>query len=158
MKRSKHTKADVLILMGSESDREVMASAEKLLEDFGVSYKKMVSSAHRDPDKTRRIAQSAEEDGIKVIIAGAGMSAALPGFVASHTNLPVIGVPLISSPLRGLDSFLSMMQMPSGVPVATLAAGKAGAENAAILATQILALWDRKLKDKLTRFKKSLRK
>jgi len=158
MKRAEHKKAKVLILMGSKSDRETMTETEKVLKHFGIACRKMVSSAHRDPEKTRKIAQSAERDGIELIIAGAGMSAALPGFVASHTTLPVIGVPLISSPLSGLDSFLSMTQMPSGVPVATLAVGKAGAKNAAILAAQILALSDKRLKNKLKDFKKSLKK
>jgi phosphoribosylaminoimidazole carboxylase PurE protein len=158
MKRSKRKKAEVLILIGSKSDQGIMAEAEKVLDRFGVVYRKIVSSAHRNPEKTRRLAESAEKGGIKVIIAGAGMSAALPGFVASHTTLPVIGVPLITSPLSGLDSFLSMMQMPSGVPVATLALGKAGAKNAAILAAQILALSDKRLKHELDKFKKRLKK
>jgi phosphoribosylaminoimidazole carboxylase PurE protein len=158
MKKEKNRKVEVLILIGSKSDQEVMTQTEKVLKDLGISSKTMVSSAHRNPEKTKKIAETAEKDGIRVIIAGAGMSAALPGFVASHTNLPVIGVPLISSPLSGLDSFLSMMQMPSGVPVATLALGKAGAKNAAILAAQILALSDKKLRGKLKEFKESLKK
>lgn len=158
MQKRKRKKAEVLILMGSKSDQEIMAETEKVLDRFGVLYRKIVSSAHRNPEKTKRLAKNAQKDGIKVIIAGAGMSAALPGFVASHTNLPVIGVPLNRSSLSGLDSFLSMMQMPSGVPVATLAVGKAGAKNAAILAAQILALSDKRLKDELEKSKKSLKK
>lgn len=158
MKKRKRKKAEVLILIGSRSDQEIMAETERVLDHFGILYRKIVSSAHRNPEKTKRLAKSAQKDGIKVIIAGAGMSAALPGFVASHTNLPVIGVPLNSSPLSGLDSFLSMMQMPSGVPVATVAIGKAGAKNAGILAAQILSLTDKRLKRKLTQFKKSLKK
>lgn len=157
MKKEKKEKVEVLILMGSKSDQEAMSHTEKILKDFGISFEKLVSSAHRNPEKTKKIVETAEKGGIKLIIAGAGMSAALPGFVASHTDLPVIGVPLISSQLSGLDSFLSMMQMPSGVPVATLAIGKAGAKNAGILAAQILALSDKKLKGKLRRFKKSLK-
>jgi 5-(carboxyamino)imidazole ribonucleotide mutase len=158
MKKEKNKKFEVLILIGSKSDQEVMSHTEKTLEDFGISFEKIVSSAHRNPERTKRIVKDAEKKGIKLIIAGAGMSAALPGFVASHTTLPVIGVPLISSKLSGLDSFLSMMQMPSGVPVATLAIGKAGAKNAGILAAQILALSDIRLKKKLITFKKSLKK
>lgn len=158
MKKRKNKKVEVLILIGSKSDLVVMSHTEKILEDLGVSFEKIISSAHRNPARTKRIVKAAEKEGVKLIIAGAGMSAALPGFVASHTNLPVIGVPLISSPLSGLDSFLSMMQMPSGVPVATLATGKAGAKNAGILAAQILAISDKKLKKKLIEFKKSLKK
>jgi len=144
--------------MGSKSDQEVMCHTEKTLEDFGISFEKLTSSAHRNPERTKRIVKTAEKQGTKLIIAGAGMSAALPGFVASQTTLPVIGVPLISSPLSGLDSLLSMMQMPSGVPVATLALGKAGAKNAGILAAQILAVSDKRLKKRLIEFKKSLKK
>ena len=158
MKKEKNKKVQVLILIGSKSDQEVMSHTEKVLEDFGVSFEKVVSSAHRNPERTKKIIQTSIKKGIKVIIAGAGLSAALPGFVASHTNLPVIGVPLISSPLSGLDSLLSMMQMPSGVPVATVAIGKAGAKNAGILAAQILSLTDKRLKRKLTQFKKNQKK
>jgi len=158
MKREKQRKVEVLILMGSKSDQKIMSHTEEILEDLGVSFKNTISSAHRNPERTKRIVKSAEKGGIKLIIAGAGMSAALPGFVASHTNLPVIGVPLVSSPLSGLDSLLSMMQMPSGVPVATLAVGKAGAKNAGIFAAQILSLTDKRLKRKLIEFKKSLKK
>jgi phosphoribosylaminoimidazole carboxylase PurE protein len=130
-----------------------MLKGAKLLEDFGVPYKMEVSSAHRNPVKTKRLAQEAEKKGVKVIIAGAGMAAHLPGVVASHTTLPVIGVPLSASSLLGMDSLLSMVQMPSGIPVATMAIGEAGAKNAAILAVQILALSDEKLKAKLEEFK-----
>ena len=114
MKKKKKRKVEVLILMGSKSDQEVMSHTEKTLEDFGISFEKLISSAHRNPERTKRIVKTSEKQGTKLIIAGAGMSAALPGFVASQTTLPVIGVPLISSPLSGLDSLLSMMQMPSG--------------------------------------------
>jgi phosphoribosylaminoimidazole carboxylase PurE protein len=143
----------VLILMGSARDQDVMLKGAKLLEDFGVPYKMEVSSAHRNPVKTKRLAQEAEKKGVKVIIAGAGMAAHLPGVIASHTTLPVIGVPLSASSLLGMDSLLSMVQMPSGIPVATMAIGEAGAKNAAILAVQILALSDEKLKAKLEEFK-----
>ena len=144
----------VLIMMGSARDQEVMLKGAKLLEEFGVSYQMEISSAHRDPDKTRRLAQEAEKKGIKVIIAGAGMAAHLPGVIASQTTLPVIGVPLSASSLLGLDSLLSMVQMPSGIPVATVAVGDAGAKNAAILALQILALSDEELKRELEEFRK----
>jgi phosphoribosylaminoimidazole carboxylase PurE protein len=144
----------VLILIGSASDQDVMLKGAKLLEEFDVSYQMEVSSAHRNPDKTKRLAQEAEKKGIKVIIAGAGMAAHLPGVIASHTTLPVIGVPLSASSLMGLDSLLSMVQMPSGIPVATMAVGDAGAKNAAVLAVQILALSDGELKEKLEEFKK----
>jgi phosphoribosylaminoimidazole carboxylase PurE protein len=143
----------VLILMGSARDQEVMLKGAKLLEDFGVPYQMEVSSAHRNPEKTKRLAQEAEKKGMKVIIAGAGMAAHLPGVIASHTTLPVIGVPLSASSLSGLDSLLSIVQMPSGIPVATMAIGEAGSENAAILAIQILALSDEELKKRLEEFK-----
>jgi phosphoribosylaminoimidazole carboxylase PurE protein len=144
----------VLILMGSARDQEVMLKGAKLLEDLDISYQMEVSSAHRNPEKTKRLAQEAEKKGVKVIIAGAGMAAHLPGVIASHTTLPVIGVPLSASSLSGLDSLLSIVQMPSGIPVATMAIGEAGSKNAAILAIQILALSDEKLKNKLEEFKK----
>lgn len=144
----------VLILMGSARDQEVMLKGAKLLEVFDISYQMEVSSAHRNPEKTKRLAQEAEKKGVKVIIAGAGMAAHLPGVIASHTTLPVIGVPLSASSLSGLDSLLSIVQMPSGIPVATMAIGEAGSKNAAILAIQILALSDEKLKNKLEEFKK----
>jgi phosphoribosylaminoimidazole carboxylase PurE protein len=144
----------VLILIGSKRDQEVMLKGAKFLEDLNVPYQMEISSAHRNPEKTKRLAQEAEKTGVKVIIAGAGMAAHLPGVIASHTTLPVIGVPLSASSLSGLDSLLSMVQMPSGIPVATMAIGEAGAKNAAILAVQILALSDEKLKSKLDEFKK----
>lgn len=144
----------VLILMGSTKDQEVMLKGAELLEEFNVPCRMEVSSAHRNPEKTKRLAQGAEKEGVKVIIAGAGMAAHLPGVLASHTTLPVIGVPLCASSLSGLDSLLSMVQMPSGIPVATMAIGEAGAKNAAILAIQILALSDEKLKSKLDEFRK----
>jgi len=135
--------------MGSESDREVMNKTAEGLSDFGIGYEILVSSAHRNPEKTRKLAKEAEKKGIKVIIAGAGMAAHLPGVIAAHTKLPVIGVPLPSLPFKGVDSFFSILQMPSGVPVATMSVGKAGAKNAAILAAQILALSDDRIKKKL---------
>ena len=130
------------ILMGSDSDLPVMEEAAKILKDFGIPYEMTISSAHRTPKRTSEYAQSAEGRGIKVIIAGAGSAAHLAGFIAAETTLPVIGVPIDSSPLNGLDSLLSTVQMPGGVPVASMAIGKAGAKNAGIFAAQILAVSD----------------
>ena len=124
------------ILMGSQSDSEIMDAAAKELDAWGISYEVNVISAHRDPEKVREYSMSAQSRGLKVIIAGAGKAAALPGVVASMTELPVIGVPIRTSDLGGLDSLLSMVQMPAGVPVATVAIN--GARNAAILAAKIL--------------------
>jgi len=128
------------IVMGSESDREVMKAAEEVLSKLKIEYEVIVSSAHREPDKTREYAVSAAGRGIKVIIAGAGYSAHLPGFIASLTNVPVIGVPLDTSPLNGIDSLLSIVQMPKGVPVATMGVGKSGVHNAALFAARILGV------------------
>ena len=130
------------ILFGSESDRPAMEAAGEVLERLGVTCEMAVASAHRTPEKVTEYARAAAGRGIQVIIAGAGMAAALPGAVAAHTSLPVIGVPLDGSPLSGFDALLSIAQMPPGVPVATVAVGKAGAKNAAILAAQIIALSD----------------
>jgi 5-(carboxyamino)imidazole ribonucleotide mutase len=148
----------VLIVMGSKKDQEVMCRAAEMLEKFMIPYQMEVSSAHRNPDKTKKLAQNAERKGIKVIIAGAGMAAHLPGVIASFTRLPVIGVPLNASPLSGVDSLFSMAQMPSGIPVATMAIGEAGAKNAGILAAEILALSDAKLKKSLENFRKELKR
>ncbi|MDH4222536.1 MAG: 5-(carboxyamino)imidazole ribonucleotide mutase [candidate division Zixibacteria bacterium] len=142
-------KNKVLIVIGSESDREMMNKTAEVLTDFDIDFEMVVSSAHRNPEKTRNLALKAEKKGIKVIIAGAGMAAHLPGVIASHTKLPVIGVPLPSLPFKGIDSFFSILQMPSGVPVATMSVGSAGAKNAAILAAEILALSDDKIKKRL---------
>jgi phosphoribosylaminoimidazole carboxylase PurE protein len=139
----------VLIIIGSKSDEQVMSETTKLLKDFDIPFELVVSSAHRNPEKTKRLAQSAEKKGMKIIICGAGMAAHLPGVVASWTNLPVIGVPIQTSAFKGIDSLLSILQMPSGVPVATMSVGVPGAKNAAILAAQILALSDDKIKKKL---------
>jgi 5-(carboxyamino)imidazole ribonucleotide mutase len=139
----------VLILMGSRSDAEVMGEASRTLSELGIPCTTTVSSAHRSPGRTRKLAREAEAEGYSVIIAGAGAAAHLAGAVAAETVLPVIGVPLASSPLSGLDALLSTAQMPGGVPVATMAVGRAGAQNAAYLAAQIIALSDRKLRMKL---------
>jgi 5-(carboxyamino)imidazole ribonucleotide mutase len=131
--------SDVLILMGSESDRERMEKALPILKDAGVEAEVVVSSAHREPDKTAELARTAHERGFRVVICGAGLSAALPGVVAAHTKLPVIGVPLAAA-LGGLDALLSTVQMPPGVPVACV--GIDNAKNAAHLALRILRLAD----------------
>jgi len=144
------------ILMGSDSDWSVMKKAAATLEQFGISFEATVASAHRSPDKTAEYAQSARSRGIKVIIAGAGAAAHLAGAVVANTTLPVIGVPLDATSLNGLDALLATVQMPSGVPVATMAIGDAGAKNAAIFAAQILATADEELAGKLEQFKKDL--
>jgi phosphoribosylaminoimidazole carboxylase PurE protein len=144
------------ILMGSDSDWDVMATAAQRLEDLGVPYEVMVTSAHRAPQRTAAYASGARDRGLAVLIAGAGVAAHLAGVVAAHTTLPVIGVPLESGSLRGMDALLATVQMPPGVPVATVAIGKGGADNAAILAAQILALSDDKLAARLTTFKADL--
>jgi 5-(carboxyamino)imidazole ribonucleotide mutase len=146
------------ILMGSESDREAMNEAGKILERFMIPYEVVVASAHRQPKRVREYSETAEIRGLKVVIAGAGMSAHLPGVVASLTTLPVIGVPLASSVLAGLDALFSISQMPGGVPVACMAIGKAGAKNAGILVAQILGLSDKKIARRVKEYKKKLRK
>jgi phosphoribosylaminoimidazole carboxylase PurE protein len=151
-------KASVLVgvLFGSESDREVMASSGRVLEKFGVGHELRVLSAHRTPDEVRDYARAAHGRGIRVLICGAGMSAHLAGAVAAETTLPVLGVPLVAGQLGGLDALLSTAQMPAGVAVGTLAIGKAGARNAALLAVQILALSDPDLHAKLLAHKESM--
>ncbi|PGL70842.1 5-(carboxyamino)imidazole ribonucleotide mutase [Bacillus sp. AFS055030] len=130
------------VIMGSTSDWETMKNACDVLDELNISYEKRVVSAHRTPDLMFEYAESARERGIKVIIAGAGGAAHLPGMVAAKTTLPVIGVPVQSKALNGLDSLLSIVQMPGGVPVATVAIGKAGATNAGLLAAQVLSIQD----------------
>ncbi len=130
---------EVLILMGSDSDWEVMSETAIMLERFGILYEARVSSAHRTPDRTLRIVREAEKKGCKIVIAGAGAAAHLAGVVAGHTLLPVIGIPLNATSLQGIDALLATVQMPAGVPVASMAIGKAGATNAALFALQILA-------------------
>jgi len=151
----KEPKALVAILMGSDSDLAVMEECAKILSEFEVPYEMTVSSAHRSPDRTAQYARSAEERGIEVIIAGAGGAAHLAGVIAAHTILPVIGVPMESG-LLGFDSLLSTVQMPAGVPVATVAIGKAGARNAGLLAVQILAGKRPELKASLRRYRATL--
>ena len=131
------------ILMGSVSDAETMAETEKILKENKISYEISVLSAHRNPDEVRKYAKSAKKKGIKILICGAGMAAALAGVVSSHTDLPVIGVPIETKSLNGMDSLLSTVQMPGGVPVACMAIGKTGAKNAAIFAVKILKTFKR---------------
>lgn len=146
----------VAILMGSESDLETMMEAARILEQFGVSYDVEITSAHRSPDRTRRYVKNAERRGVRVFIAGAGAAAHLAGVVAAETTLPVIGVPLSGSALNGVDALYSTVMMPAGVPVATVAIGKAGAVNAGILAVQILADSDVTLRGQLIEYKRGL--
>jgi phosphoribosylaminoimidazole carboxylase PurE protein len=150
------SKPSVLILMGSDSDYPVLQAAEEYLEAMGVGYDIRVSSAHRSPARTETLVQEAEANGVQLFICAAGMAAHLAGVVASHTSKPVIGVPVDASPLGGMDALLATVQMPPGVPVATVAVGKAGATNAAALACQILALQDVELTQKLVEKKKSM--
>jgi len=150
------TKPLVSIVMGSDSDLEVMREAAKALEEFGIAYEIDVTSAHRSPDRTAGFARAAAARGIRVIIAGAGGAAHLAGVIAAYTTLPVIGVPIPSTSLQGMDSLLATVQMPAGIPVATLAVGKAGATNAGILAAQMIALSDPLVASKLARHKEKL--
>ena len=148
---------DVLvgIIMGSKSDWPTMEEASKVLEEFGIADEVEVVSAHRTPDKMMKYAESAKERGLRIIIAGAGGAAHLPGMVASKTTLPVLGVPVKSKALDGLDSLLSIAQMPAGIPVATFAIGGAGAKNAGLFAASILALEDKTIARKLETFRKA---
>ena len=143
-------------LVGSKSDLKFVEKGLRLLEEFGIAYDLQVISAHRTPERAARYARDAESAGLKVIIAAAGAAAHLAGAIASHTTLPVIGVPIPSSELKGLDSLLSTVQMPSGIPVAAMAIGEAGAANAAILSAEILALSDSALAEKLRHYRKQL--
>ncbi|MBS3820195.1 MAG: 5-(carboxyamino)imidazole ribonucleotide mutase [Planctomycetes bacterium] len=146
----------VTIVMGSKSDLDVMSQAAKVLEQFGISHEMRVVSAHRTPDRAHELGRSAKERGTKVIIAGAGKAAHLAGVMASLTTLPVIGVPMPTSDLGGLDSLLSTVQMPGGIPVATTAIGKSGAKNAGLLAVAMLAMSDAKLADMLARQRETM--
>jgi 5-(carboxyamino)imidazole ribonucleotide mutase len=141
------------IIMGSQSDWATMKHAAELLDELGVAYEKAIVSAHRTPDKLFDYAETAVERGLRVIIAGAGGAAHLPGMTAAKTRLPVLGVPVQSHALNGLDSLLSIVQMPRGVPVGTLAIGEAGAANAGLLAAAIVALGDAELAERIERFR-----
>lgn len=149
---------DILILIGSKNDLNELDGALQTLKKFDVSYELHISSAHRTLKKTMELVESAEKNGGKVIIAAAGMSAHLPGVVSALTVLPVIGVPLNASALNGLDSLLSIVQMPAGIPVATTAIGKSGATNAALLAISILATSNVTLTEKLKKYRKEMEK
>ncbi len=150
------TMSKIAIIMGSRSDLETMKETAAVLKEFGVDYETKVLSAHRTPTEVVKFALSARKNGIKVIIAGAGGAAALAGVIAAHTILPVIGVPIETKSLKGMDSLLSTVQMPGGIPVACMAIGKAGAKNAGLLAIQILATEDKNLEKKLQVYKKDL--
>ena len=147
------TVPQVLIVMGSDSDLPVMQEAADMLTNFAVPWEMRISSAHRSPGRTMTLASEAAARGIKIIIAGAGMAAHLAGVVAAKTTLPVIGVPMPGGALNGVDALYSTVQMPAGIPVATMAIGKAGAKNAGIFAVQILALSDNHLSEALTEYR-----
>lgn len=146
------------IVIGSESDLPVIQETTKILDFFKIGYDLTISSAHRSPKRTIDYAINAKKRGFKILIVGAGAAAHLAGFIAAETTLPVIGIPIDSSPLQGFDSLLSTVQMPSGVPVASMAVGKAGARNAGIFAAQILSLRDAKIEERLKKYKKNLAK
>jgi 5-(carboxyamino)imidazole ribonucleotide mutase len=154
MSEHKSSGALVAVVMGSTSDWETMRHAVELLDDLGVPNEHRIVSAHRTPEMMAEFARTAAERGLEVIIAGAGGAAHLPGMLAAHTWLPVLGVPIQSHALQGMDSLLSIAQMPAGVPVGTLAIGTAGATNAALLAASILALSDEKIRKKVEAFRK----
>lgn len=146
----------VAIVMGSDSDLLVMKEASKVLNDFSVPFMVKILSAHRSPELVTRFAKEAKNNGLKVIIAGAGGAAHLAGVIASHTTLPVIGVPIETRYLKGIDSLFSIVQMPGGVPVACMSIGKSGAKNAAIAALQILGIEDKNIQKRLESFKKDM--
>jgi 5-(carboxyamino)imidazole ribonucleotide mutase len=158
--KAKSAKKNVLVsvVMGSDSDLPVMAEATKVLEDFGIGYELILTSAHRTPLRTTKFAVSAAGRGIKVIIVGAGAAAHLAGVIAAQTALPVIGVPIDSTALHGLDALLSTVQMPGGVPVAAMAIGKSGAKNAALFAVRLFALEDKAISTKLSAYKNKMAK
>ena len=150
------TKPKVSIVMGSDSDLEIMTEAAKALSEFGIPHELQILSAHRSPEQVTQFSKGLKKRGIQVVIAGAGGAAHLADVIAAHTVVPVIGVPIDSSALKGLDSLLSTVQMPSGIPVATVAIGKSGAANAGILATQILSIRSKELQTKLAKHKEKL--
>jgi 5-(carboxyamino)imidazole ribonucleotide mutase len=154
MSETKNSGALVAVIMGSSSDWETMRHAVEVLNELGVPNEHRIVSAHRTPEMMAEYARTAADRGLKVIIAGAGGAAHLPGMIAAHTWLPVLGVPIQSHALHGMDSLLSIAQMPAGVPVGTLAIGTAGATNAALLAASILALSDEKIRKKVEAFRK----
>jgi len=147
---------EVAVVLGSPSDLDIVKNTISSLKEFGVPHEVKILSAHRSPYKTAEYARAAAGRGLKIIIAAAGGAAHLAGVIASHTTLPIIGIPMPSKYLKGIDSLLSIVQMPAGVPVAAVAVGEAGAKNAAIIAVQILALSDKRYRDLLDKHKKSL--
>jgi len=156
----KNNSQDILVsvVMGSDSDLPVMEEAAKILDQFGVPYELFLTSAHRSPERTSKFAKEASKRGIKVIIVGAGAAAHLAGVIASQTTLPVIGVPIDATALKGLDALLATVQMPGGIPVATMAIGKAGAKNAALFAIKILALESEAMRNDLIKFADNMAK
>ncbi len=144
----------VAIIMGSESDAEEMKPASEVLNELGIKNESRVISAHRTPDRLREYILNAEKNGVKVFIGGAGMAAALPGVIAAHTHLPVLGVPIESKSLKGMDSLLSIVQMPPGIPVGALAIGSAGSKNAGLLAAAILSVSNQEIESKLKDYRK----
>jgi phosphoribosylaminoimidazole carboxylase PurE protein len=144
--------------MGSDSDFPIMTEATKILEEFGIPHELFLTSAHRTPERTTKFARDAAKRGVKIIIVGAGAAAHLAGVIASQSQLPVIGVPIDATAVHGLDALLSTVQMPGGIPVATMAIGKAGAKNAALYAVRILALTDSKIAAQLTTYIKKMAK
>ena len=146
----------IAVIMGSASDSDVMKGCVDVLKEMSIPHEVKILSAHRTPEQTRQYAATAAERGIQVIIAGAGWAAHLAGAIAAQTTLPVIGIPIDSSPLNGMDALLSTVQMPSGIPVATVALGKGGAKNAAVLGAQILGLKDPFIAKEVTRYRKAL--
>lgn len=149
MKVKTAKKVLVSVVMGSDSDLPIMSETTKILDEFGIGYELIITSAHRAPSRTAKFATEAKKRGIQIIIAGAGAAAHLAGVIASHTPLPVIGVPIDATSLKGLDALLATVQMPGGIPVATMAIGKAGAKNAAIFAVRMMSLADKTLAKKL---------
>jgi phosphoribosylamine--glycine ligase len=149
-------KPQVLVIIGSDSDLPIVEETGKTLKEFGIPFEMTIASAHRTPERVHKLVKEAEKRGVDVIVAAAGAAAHLAGVVASHTTLPVIGIPINSSPLQGFDSLLSTVQMPPGVPVATMAVGKAGAKNAAIFAAQIIGRKNKTIAIKLASYKKKM--
>jgi phosphoribosylaminoimidazole carboxylase PurE protein len=149
-------KVVVSVVMGSDSDLPVMTEATKILEEFAIPHELFLTSAHRTPERTATFAEAAAKRGVKIIIVGAGAAAHLAGVIASQTQLPVIGVPIDATAMHGLDALLSTVQMPGGIPVASMAIGKAGAKNAALYAVRILALEDKKISSKLSAYIKKM--
>ncbi|MGA3280467.1 MAG: 5-(carboxyamino)imidazole ribonucleotide mutase [Smithella sp.] len=158
MKAKNAKKALVSVVMGSDSDLPIMTETTKVLKEFGIDFELILTSAHRTPQRTTKFAASAAGRGIKVIVVGAGAAAHLAGVIASQTTLPVIGIPINATALNGLDALLSTVQMPGGIPVATMAIGTAGAKNAALFAARILALEDKELRTKLSAYIKKMAK